>query len=214
MNVSAATAGDFPDSSRSRAVVPCGGSRADGWIRTSMGRFTGPVPFYFEPHRPSRSARIRTLSSGFGDRVLSQEHTPVQGVWGESNPPPRPSQGPVPSHYTTDTIHTIAVPRGWERASFANLGRQRKARESNPHLRWENRLSRAARPTVSGYLPKWTHRESNPDLQSAELVSSRWTMSPCEWTARDLHPHLRRAKPASSSWTSSPRFRGEGLEPS
>ncbi len=30
---------------------------------------------------------------------------------------------------------------------------QRKARESNPHLRAENRLSRAARLTVSGYLP-------------------------------------------------------------
>ena len=42
----------------------------------------------------------------------------------------------------------------------------------------ENRLSRAARPTVSGYLP--------------------------EWTARELHPHFQRAKPASSSWTSSP----------
>jgi hypothetical protein len=43
-----------------------------------------------------------------------------------------------------------------------------------------NRLSRAARPTVSGYLPfQWTHRELNPDPQPAELVSSRWTMSPC-----------------------------------
>jgi hypothetical protein len=25
---------------------------------------------------------------------------------------------------------------------------------------------------------QWTHRESNPDFQYAELVSSRWTMSP------------------------------------
>ena len=30
---------------------------------------------------------------------------------------------------------------------------ERKARESNPHLRGENRVSSAARPTVSGYLP-------------------------------------------------------------
>ena len=37
---------------------------------------------------------------------------------------------------------------------FHHRGVERKARESNPHLRWENRLSRAARPTVSGYLPK------------------------------------------------------------
>jgi hypothetical protein len=36
---------------------------------------------------------------------------------------------------------------------FHHRGVERKARESNPHLRWENRLSRAARPTVSGYLP-------------------------------------------------------------
>src|SRR6266852_6825681 len=49
----------------------------------------------------------------------------------------------------------------------------------------ENRLSRAARPTISGYLPEWTHRESNPDFQSAELVSSRWTMSPCSQGSGD-----------------------------
>src|SRR5580693_2849589 len=36
---------------------------------------------------------------------------------------------------------------------FHHRGMERKARESNPHLRWENRISRAARPTVSGYLP-------------------------------------------------------------
>ena len=44
-----------------------------------------------------------------------------------------------------------------------------------------NRLSRAARPTVSGYLPfQWTHRGSNPDLQTASLMSSLWTMSPSD----------------------------------
>src|SRR5215475_5470754 len=43
----------------------------------------------------------------------------------------------------------------------------------------ENRLSRAARPTVSGCPPyEWTYRESNPDFQSAELVSSPWTTGP------------------------------------
>ncbi len=52
----------------------------------------------------SRSARIRTLCGGFGNRLLSQEHAPSQGVRGESNPPPRPSQGPMQSRYTTDTI--------------------------------------------------------------------------------------------------------------
>jgi hypothetical protein len=46
----------------------------------------------------------------------------------------------------------------------------------------ENRLSRAARPTVSGYLPvlilKWTTGESNPDLLVAGQASFRWTSSP------------------------------------
>ena len=91
---------------------------------------------------------------------------------------------------------------------------------------------RPGQPYPATFL-SWTHRESNPDLQSAELVSSRWTMSPCsqgsgnrthvlqlprladcrfpiprKWTARELHPHFRRAKPVSSSWTSSPHSRG------
>src|SRR5205814_3779161 len=37
---------------------------------------------------------------------------------------------------------------------------------------------------------QWTHRESNPDFQSAGLVSSRWTMSPStlEWTGRGVEP--------------------------
>jgi hypothetical protein len=33
-------------------------------------------------------------------------------------------------------------------------------------------------PRIRGLPPEWTHRELNPDLQSAELASSRWTMSP------------------------------------
>ena len=42
-----------------------------------------------------------------------------------------------------------------------------------------NRLSRAARQTVSDYLPfEWTAGESNPDFRCAKPVSSRWTSSP------------------------------------
>jgi hypothetical protein len=81
---------------------------------------------------------------------------------------------------------------------------QRKAWDLNPHDLAVARFSKPARPAVSGYLPnvrhvvgrisnpsgqrrtdwksvlqpEWTHRGSNPDFQSAELVSSRWTMSP------------------------------------
>ena len=36
---------------------------------------------------------------------------------------------------------------------------------------------------------KWTHRELNPDLQSAELASSPWTMSPCG-QAGDCRPEV------------------------
>jgi hypothetical protein len=46
-----------------------------------------------------------------------------------------------------------------------NLAIQRKARDSNPHFPKENRVSSAARPTVSGYLPfpfQSSRRESNP----------------------------------------------------
>src|SRR5438105_4602595 len=32
---------------------------------------------------------------------------------------------------------------------------------------------------------QWTHRESNPDFQYAELVSSRWTMSPFHLVDRE-----------------------------
>jgi hypothetical protein len=58
---------------------------------------------------------------------------------------------------------------------------KRKAWDSNPHDPQVARFSKPARQAVSGYLPncQWTHRESNPDCQSAELESSRWTMSPC-----------------------------------
>src|SRR5262245_66530044 len=33
-------------------------------------------------------------------------------------------------------------------------------------------------PALGWVRSQWTHRELNPDLQHAELVSSRWTMSP------------------------------------
>jgi hypothetical protein len=39
------------------SVTPPGWTRADGWIRTSMGRFTRPVPFYFEPHRRKQECK-------------------------------------------------------------------------------------------------------------------------------------------------------------
>lgn len=41
---------------------------------------------------------------------------------------------------------------------------------------------------------QWTHWESNPDLQPAELVSSHWTMSP-QVERRGIEPRLPGCKP-------------------
>ena len=190
-----------------------------------MRRFTGPLPFSIEPHRQKAGAQGFEPCRAALETACSPRSTLLfKGVRGESNPPPRPSQGRMQT--VTPQTPSISSP-GWIRTSdlshvtgmscplndgtvstptrirtrnasfearydgpFHHRGVKRKARESNPHLRWENRLSRAARPTVSGYLPKWTHRESNPDYQSAELVSSRWTMSPQsgEWGSNPRSP--------------------------
>ena len=67
---------------------------------------------------------------------------------------------------------------------FTIRATKRKARDSNPHSPKGNRVSSAARPTVSGYLPdsqsviEWTAGESNPDFLVASQASSRWTSSP------------------------------------
>ena len=78
---------------------------------------------------------------------------------------------------------------------------KRKAWDLNPHDPKVARFSKPARRAVSGCLPyvfkrQWTHRESNPDFQSAELVSSRWTMSPFvfQWTAWESNPSHRPCK--------------------
>ena len=42
---------------------------------------------------------------------------------------------------------------------------------------------------------QWTHWESNPDFQPAELVSSLWTMSP-EVERRGIEPRLPGCKPS------------------
>ena len=68
----------------------------------------------------SREAGIRTLSAGFGDRVLSQEHFSVFGepavhreaAWGESNPPLRLSQSRVRNRYTTTREYWTRTPVG------------------------------------------------------------------------------------------------------
>jgi hypothetical protein len=53
----------------------------------------------------SRSAQIRTVLSGFGDRLLSQEHTPLQGCPRGIEPTATTFTGSHADHYTTDTVN-------------------------------------------------------------------------------------------------------------
>ena len=116
---------------------------------------------------------------------------------------------------------------------------QRKARDLNPHLHfgrtalaerpgqpypatlltsrhWAAGSRQQQKPQSSlqaagCLLPavQWTHRESNPDLQHARLVSSRWTMSP--------KSRLRVCTPGTPGVQTRKRglqAEGEGVEPS
>ncbi len=65
---------------------------------------------------------------------------------------------------------------------------------------------------------QWTHRELNPDFQSAELVSSRWTMSPCVSSgpdgSRTHHTDLARvSRPQRHAGPSYCREVRPGIEP-
>ena len=134
-----------------------------------------------------------------------------KGVRGESNPPPRPSQGHMQNHYTTDTISSpgwirtsdlshvtgmscplndgTVIPRpGFEPGTprskrgmmvHFTIGAS-SGRQGSRTLISVGRTALAERPgqPYPATFHQWTHRGSNPDFQSAELVSSRWTMSP------------------------------------
>jgi hypothetical protein len=54
--------------------------RADGESCTRVVQFTKPAPCCSATSAVSRIGRSRTLSGGFGDRLLSQEHDPVARI--------------------------------------------------------------------------------------------------------------------------------------
>jgi hypothetical protein len=61
-------------------------------------------------------------------------------------------------------------------------GIERKARDSNPHSPWGNRISNAAQPTVSGYLP-------NPSLRTRERPSGPpGSRTPISWLQARCRP--------------------------
>ena len=92
----------------------------------------------------------------------------AQGVWRESNPHLLLHRQACRNRYTTDTDDKDVRSRQWTAGElnpdlrraipassrWTSSPSERKARELNPHPPKENRLSRAARPTVSGYLPE------------------------------------------------------------
>ncbi len=65
---------------------------------------------------------------------------------------------------------------------------------------------RPGQPYPATFHSQWTHRESNPDFQTASLMSSLWTMSPLLFSgpAGESNPDLLVASQASFRWTSSP----------
>ena len=74
---------------------------------------------------------------------------------------------------------------------------------------WPHSLAnRPGKPYPATFRNQWTHRESNPECQPAELASCRLTMSPFryQWTAGELNPDYLVATQMSCRWTSSPYF--------
>ncbi len=95
---------------------------------------------------------------------------------------------------------------------------QRKAWDLNPHdPKVAGLANRSGKPYPATFrICQWTHRESNPDCQSAELESFRWTMSPyLQWTGWESNPSHRLCKSQSPPLEhASPIVRGPRWESS
>src|SRR5262249_32729740 len=109
------------------------------------------------------------------------------------------SQGHMQIHYTTDTI-CLCLPFPLPRPGFEpGTPRSKRGmivpftigassgRQGSRTLISVGRTALAERPgqPYPATFPLWTHRGSNPDFQSAELVSSHWTMSPFHAVERE-----------------------------
>ncbi len=99
---------------------------------------------------------------------------------------------------------------------------KRKARDLNPHPASGNRLSRAARPTISAYLPNFsgltgnrTRRISNGHRSDCQPDVFPLDYEPVSfhWTAGESNPDFLIASQASFRWTSSPFVRDEEVRP-
>src|SRR5262249_50594185 len=92
------------------------------------------------------------------DRFKSRRRE-TMGVRGELNPPPRLSQSRMPDHYTTNTICAPTRSRTRNTSIEARddfhftIRAQAEGVGFEPTFHEGARVSSAARPTVSGYLP-------------------------------------------------------------
>lgn len=68
----------------------------------------------------------------------------------------------------------------------------------------ENRVSTAARPTISGYLPYRCERVAVEKLMRLNMSTLACSFTPSEWTAGESNPDCLLARQESSRWTSSP----------
>jgi hypothetical protein len=193
-----------------RSVTPSR-YRADDWIRTSINRFTKPAPSY-SATSAKQECKESNPAGRFWRPLASQKHTPEgQGVSDGSRTRTSCFTGrrAYRVHYRHHDVSSPTRIRTWNISlearddvhftiePFHNHQHKRKAWDLNPHDPCRvARFSKPARRTVSGYLPfQWSHRELNPDFQSAELVSSRWTMTPSV-DRRGVEPRLPGCKPS------------------
>ena len=188
-----------PRSSRG-SVASCGSARASAGAgspsRTSTGRqgARGDVNLTgIEPARPPHKRVCCHYTTG------TAEGAGVEPARLIARPPSKRVPSPIgwPFRYLSNRVDVTMHAPARNRTRNSSLGPRGDLRSTTgtpyvlaaegkgfePSFPGGNRVSSAARPTVSGYLPsfrshQWTAGESNPDLLFARQVSSHWTSSP------------------------------------
>ena len=107
--------GPGPSESPMPSPTPPGQVRADGWIRTSMRRFTGPLPFCIEPRRHKAGAHRVELCRAALETACSPRSTLLSRV-SEGNRTRCLDVHSVACHPATPRTPSTTSP-GWIRTS-------------------------------------------------------------------------------------------------
>ncbi len=159
-----------------RSVTPSR-SRADDWIRTSINRFTKPVPSYSATSAKHECKDSNPVRQFWRLTALPGAHS-YRGYPTGVEPVLPASQAGVRTTYTTDTISSSSTRiRTWNLSLEArhdvrftiepwqSINSQRKAWDSNPHAA-PSGSALAVRPgkpyPATFRMIQWTHWESNP----------------------------------------------------